>query len=136
MRIEVRGTPGPQGSKRYVGNGILLESSAKVKPWREAVKWAAIESLPYAGFLFHGPLHVEMHFTLPKPKSCPKSRKYPDRSPDLDKLVRSTDDALTQAGIWEDDARVVRIVATKNFPGANANCLPCPGVTIFIDHAE
>ena len=35
-------TPAPQGSKRHVGNGRMVESSAKVKPWREAVRQEAL----------------------------------------------------------------------------------------------
>ena len=47
ITITVYGMPGPQGSKRFVGTrggrGVMVESSAKVKPWREAVKHAARE---------------------------------------------------------------------------------------------
>ena len=39
----VLGEPAPQGSKRHVGHGILLEQSKKVKPWREAIKYAFYE---------------------------------------------------------------------------------------------
>lgn len=35
------GAPAPQGSKRHVGRGVLIESSSKVRPWRETVKAAA-----------------------------------------------------------------------------------------------
>ena len=28
----------PQGSKRHVGRGIMIESSKRVKPWRDAVR--------------------------------------------------------------------------------------------------
>ena len=40
--IPVRGVPAPQGSKRHIGNGILIENSKKVKPWRQDVRAAAI----------------------------------------------------------------------------------------------
>lgn len=39
------GTPAPQGSKRHVGRGIMIESSRKVRPWRAAVVAAAVASL-------------------------------------------------------------------------------------------
>ena len=29
--------PAPQGSKRHVGGGRLIEASKRVKPWRQAV---------------------------------------------------------------------------------------------------
>lgn len=129
IEIEVRGTPAPQGSKRHVGRGIMIESSAKVKPWREAVKWAAIES----GARVPGPVKVEMVFTVPKPKSAPKTRRtWPDRKPDVDKLCRSTLDALVSAGTIEDDARVIALAASKVFPSEHADALIVPGAVIRI----
>ena len=37
-KFTVHGLPAPQGSKRHVGKGVMVESSKYVKPWREAVK--------------------------------------------------------------------------------------------------
>jgi Holliday junction resolvase RusA-like endonuclease len=133
MTITVFGIPAPQGSKRFLGTkggkGILVESCKRVRPWRESVVWAARE----AGGRVAGPVSVTMVFTLPKPKSAPKKRKtWPDRKPDLSKLIRSTEDALTDAGVWEDDARVVQCVATKVYPGEGNNALDTPGVRIWI----
>ena len=45
ITFEVYGQPAPQGSKRHVGGGRMIESSKAVAPWREAVKWAAIEAM-------------------------------------------------------------------------------------------
>lgn len=140
IQITVYGTPAPQGSKRFVGHaksgrGIMVESSAKVKPWREAVKWAVL-SLPPETCRISGPVDVEMVFTLPKPKSALRSRRtWPDRKPDLSKLVRSTEDALTDGGAWEDDARVVRLTASKVFPGEGEGSLGLPGCQIRITSA-
>ena len=36
-----------------------------------------------------------------------------DGPPHIDKLLRSTFDALTQARVWEDDARAVEVSASK-----------------------
>ncbi|MEO8592315.1 MAG: RusA family crossover junction endodeoxyribonuclease [Candidatus Solibacter sp.] len=131
--------PGPQGSKRFMGrdgkgHGILVESSAKVRPWRAAVEYAALE----AGHgRVSGPVLVEMIFTMPKPKSAPRTRKtWPSTRPDLSKLVRSTEDALTDAGAWDDDARVVRCVASKVFPDEHPDALHSPGAVIRIRKAD
>lgn len=111
----------------------MIESSAKVKPWREAVKYAALD----IGASLAGAVHVEMIFTMPKPKSAPKTRTtLPDRKPDLSKLIRSTEDALTDAGIWEDDARVVRCIAQKVFPNEHEDSLRTPGALIRIWSAD
>ena len=134
ITLRVIGTPGPQGSKSFKGiskNGhaILTESSQKVKPWRLAVIWAAREN----GMRCTGAVAVQLFFTLPKPKSAPKRRvTYPDRTPDLDKLCRSTFDALTQSGAIEDDARVISLLAQKCFPGEHEDALDVPGAVIRI----
>lgn len=136
ITIRVYGEAGPQGSKRFVGTskagrGIMIESSAKVKPWREAVKWAAMQSGARG---LDGPLWVSMVFTIKKPKSAPKrKRTWPATKPDLSKLARSTEDALTDAGIWADDARVVEYMRlAKVYPGEDRDALDRPGCVITI----
>lgn len=137
--IVVYGMPGAQGSKRFVGHaatgrGILVESSKKVGPWRQAVKHAAL-AVRFDTPPLDCPLRVRMVFTLPKPSSAPKRRRiWPMRTPDLSKLLRSTEDALTDAGIWRDDARVVEYArAAKVFPGEDIEALDAPGVRIVIE---
>lgn len=137
IRITVLGNPAPQGSKKFVGTtkagrGILVESSKKVRPWRQDVKAAAEIAMAGAQPL-DGPLVCVMTFTLPKPASAPKTRRtWPIRYPDASKLARSTEDALTDAGVWADDSRAVTVVAHKRYPGEGANALHAPGVLIEI----
>jgi Holliday junction resolvase RusA-like endonuclease len=135
--LTVYGIPGPQGSKKAVGrrkNGstILVESSAKVKPWRAAVVEAALAK--YAGTEpLTGPLVLRVNFTLPQPVRLPKGRTTPCVYPDLSKLVRSTEDALTTAHIWLDDAQVVSTMASKSYPDPKGlSALHLPGARISI----
>lgn len=146
IAFEAYGTPAPQGSKRHVGRGVLVESSKKVKPWREAVKQAALAALEakavaeYGGVAqlallrLDGPLMVEFAFTLARPASAPKRRLFPDRTPDLSKLIRSTEDAITDAGVWADDARVVAYRKTRKiYTGSDdPDVLHAPGAVIRI----
>ena len=133
VTIRVIGEPAPQGSKKHVGHGVMIESSKKVKPWRLAVAWAARE----AGIHVPGPVEVEMVFTLRKPTSAPKRRKtWPDKKPDADKLCRAVFDSLVTAGAIEDDARVVQLVALKVFPGEHPDALDVPGAVIRIRRME
>jgi len=142
IQITVYGWPAPQGSKKFVGihggKGIMIESSKAVKPWRDAVMNAALDRrLAMDSGPLDGPLSVEMVFTLRKPASAPKKRRsYPDKKPDLSKLVRSTEDALTNAHIWEDDARVVSCLSRKVFPGEDPDALQVPGAVIRIRSAQ
>lgn len=130
IEIVVYGTPAPQGSKNgfaikkdgaYTGRVAMHESSKAVKPWRQDVKNAARDAInAHPGWVpLDGPLTASMVFTVAhQPVSRPswwpsgtawskKMRWRPASMPDLSKLLRSTEDALTQAGVWKDDARVV-----------------------------
>jgi len=136
--IIVYGSPAPQGSKKFVGlaksgRGIMVESSKRVKPWRDDVKAAALLVRNGAAPL-DGPLVASMVFTLPKPASAPKRRRiFAMRKPDLSKLLRSTEDALTDAGVIADDARIVEYSRlAKVFPGEDTDALEAPGVRIEI----
>lgn len=147
-QFDVFGMPAPQGSKKFVGTtkagrGIMVESSKKVKPWRQDVKAQALKLIDYAGSQFPefgsqypvgGPLLVSMVFTMPKPASAPKRRRtWPDKKPDLSKLARSTEDALVDAGLILDDSRIVEYVRlAKVFPGEDPHALRSPGVSITI----
>lgn len=129
--FHVVGRPAPQGSKRHVGNGVMVESSKYVGTWRQAVTAAALRVRPAEPL--DGPLHVIVAFTLARPKSAPRRRRWPDTMPDLSKLVRATEDAITDAGLWADDARVVSCHASKVWwPGETA--LPVPGCVVAVGH--
>lgn len=116
--FQVLGTPAPQGSKRHVGRGILVESSKKVAPWREAVKWEAIRVHGGKPPL-EGPLYVSVTFYVHRPK-CSKDGSWPVTrySGDLDKLLRSTFDAITDSGMIRDDSQIVCVTARKEFASA------------------
>lgn len=137
LEIIVYGLPATQGNHRVSRAGAIYETTKNHKPWREAVKWAAREAFGNGVRpIIPGPVMVQMTFTLPKPKSAPKRRvTLPDRKPDLSKLVRSTEDALTDVCAWEDDARVVSIQAAKRYPDEGPNALPSPGAVIRIMEA-
>lgn len=111
----VPGTPAPQGSKRYVGQhggrAVLVESSKKVKPWRHTVSQVA--NMFYTNPI-DGPVYIGIQFIMPRPKSLPKRITHMVKKPDLDKLIRSTLDALSGIA-FTDDNRVTRITATKQY---------------------
>jgi Holliday junction resolvase RusA-like endonuclease len=135
--LTVLGSPAPQGSKTAgvnpkTGLVFMRESSKHVKPWRAAVAKAARLAPPEV--TFDGPLVARMVFTMRKPDGAPKRRRtYPAVMPDLSKLLRSTEDALTDAGVWADDARVVEYQRlAKVYPGEDPESLPAPGVYIAV----
>lgn len=113
----VVGTPAPQGSKRHVGGGRMVESSKAVGPWRDSVAWAVRQVVGDRVAFPEGPVRVEIAFTVPMPKSRRAAdrkfgMRWADRRPDLDKLLRSTLDGLTAGGAWGDDCQVVMVHAS------------------------
>ncbi|MEV5079266.1 RusA family crossover junction endodeoxyribonuclease [Streptomyces sp. NPDC056159] len=137
IELDVIGTPAPQGSKRHVGGGRMVESSKKVKPWRTAVT-AAAEGHTFEPWPFVG---VVAWFRLKRPKSHyrtgryahllkPDAPRYPARYPDVDKLCRSTLDGLKAGQAFGDDAQVVKLYAHKIYaeqdeePGALIRVYP------------
>lgn len=139
IRFQVSGQPAPQGSKRYIGKGRMIEMSKKVRPWRDAVCMAASSAMHKDGINtpLEVPIALQIVFLILRPKSHygkgshaervkDSAPKVPASTPDLDKLVRSTCDALTDAGIWKDDSQVVSLYARKVFA-------PKSGAMIIID---
>lgn len=140
LEFRVYGLPAPQGSKRHVGNGVMVESSKKVKPWRQDVVQAALTATAmhedYDPFV--GPVGVRIIFYFPRPKYHFGTGRnagilkagaavFQTANPDLDKCVRSTFDALTTAGVWRDDNLAARVTAEKRFdtlPGAFIQLTP------------
>jgi len=139
LMVRVHGIPAPQGSKKYVGNGRMIESSKRVGPWREAVKAAILAATGHKPTTLDGAVQVDVTFILPRPKghygtgrnagrvrdSAPSD---PVGKPDLDKLLRSTLDALTDVGAIRDDSQVVRIEAAKVYAWPEEP----PGATIHV----
>lgn len=108
--VFVPGRPAPQGSKRHLGNGIMVEASKAVKPWRVDVAWAVRAHFPTP---LDGPVRLELEFVMPRPKSAPKRSTPPAvKRPDLDKLARAVLDAITGV-VVSDDSQIVELVASK-----------------------
>ena len=125
----VEGIPRPQGSKRHVGNGRMVEASKHTAGWRKAVSQAALAA--FTGEPIDGPVGVAIHFLFPRPKShyrtgknahllrtgapdCPTTRNVGD----IDKLARAVLDGIsvTSGGrILQDDSFVQWLYAEKDW---------------------
>jgi Holliday junction resolvase RusA-like endonuclease len=117
ITFDVIGLPAPQGSKRHVGNGVMIESSKALKPWRDSVAAAAREVADDVGML-DGPLHLAVDFRFPMPKSRPKAAHQAGvaakiTAPDIDKLLRGVADALKVGGLIKDDALIYSVRCRK-----------------------
>lgn len=109
----VRHRAAPQGSKDLQtnsrGSKYMTESSKAVKPFRTAVKRAALgpDGRPMAKF--SGPVAVTLMFEFRRAKSNTDPYPTGQNIGDLDKLTRAVFDALTQAGVIEDDSDIIVI---------------------------
>jgi Holliday junction resolvase RusA-like endonuclease len=143
VSVTVHGLAAPQGSKRHVGKGVMVESSKHVRPWRQDVKHAALEAVGDEWTLLDGPLVASMVFAFHRPKSHYRTGANahlirvgaparPFGMPDLSKLARSTEDALTGV-VWKDDSRVVEYLRLgKWYVGARPDVLSAPGCVIRV----
>lgn len=131
LRFTVLGVAAPQGSKRHVGRGRLVEASKRVKPWRELIVQTVREALPESHTPIEGPVLLRVLFYLPRPAAA-KNRLYPHKGGpgDLDKLVRAVGDALTSSGVWKDDAQVVQLIAEKRYTGPTSTVGPFTQITV------
>lgn len=131
-QVWVPGTAAPQGSKRHVGKGVMVESSKQVQPWRESIRWALL-TLPHQqrdAWPINAPVCVWLDFIMPRPASTPKKRTPPAvKKPDLDKLARAALDAIGSAGVYRDDSHVIQLHCTKRL----AQLDETPGLTITIE---
>jgi Holliday junction resolvase RusA-like endonuclease len=132
IAFTVTGNPEPGGSKKaYIVNdrAVVVDANSKVKGWRDqvaAASWAA-----YQGDLLRGALAVEFTFFQPRPKGHfgtgknagvlkDSAPKYPTTRPDVLKLARAAEDALSKV-LYADDSQIVEERLLKVY-GEPARC--------------
>lgn len=137
LAVHVVGTPKPQGSKRAfynpkAGRAQIVDANKRpLKDWRTDVVVGCQRAMDDTPLLLLGPLAVRLVFALPRPASAPRSRLWPAVKPDIDKLARAVLDAMTDAGVWKDDAQVVDLHPSKHYPGPDIG-QHVPGVRITV----
>ena len=137
--LRVDGEPAPQGSKNVGRYGGIYEKSKKVGPWRDAIKAAAAMATwePVTG-----PVVVGIVFWLRRPASHYRAGRnchllrasapaVPVTRPDIDKLLRSTLDGLTGAGIYADDGQVSGLDVHRRYADPHAGQKPGADITIW-----
>ena len=147
-KIRAYGIPAPQGSKKHIGNGILIESSKKVRPWRKELLRATLDSSTYSGIIITKACSVHLEFLIPRPRSHygtgRNKNKLKDSSPifctslrngDIDKLCRSTIDGLSEKSggkLIKDDSLIVQLTVIKRY------CLEgeLPGALILLKEPD
>ena len=126
LHFRVNGIPTTQGSKRGFFNPkterviIVDDNSPNLKRWRQDVIDAAKAIRGQIAGPLDVPIELEVVFYLPRPQIHygahglkPNAPLFVKGKPDLDKLIRAVMDAITIAGLWQDDGRVASIKTRK-----------------------
>lgn len=132
ISIKVLGTPAPKGSARAFYKAgmkhavIVKDNNDRQKSWDGAVREkarAAVGDVDAPPFV-NTPLMVSIVFRLKRPaghysksgknagKLLPSAPQYPQTIPDIDKLARTTLDAMIGT-VFDDDSRIARLVLSK-----------------------
>jgi Holliday junction resolvase RusA-like endonuclease len=130
VAFTVFGQPAPAGSKTIgrgrAGNTFIRDSSKKSYPWKKDVAQAAGIAMQGDGLL-EGPLSLELVFHVPRPKGHfgvrglrPSAPAYPTVKPDVLKLARAVEDAMSGV-VFRDDAQIVTEFLRKTY-GEPARC--------------
>lgn len=123
LRMEIKGQPVPQGSMvclgkvgvrrhqlRHSNDRALQEYRARI---RRGVASAVTHPSMSGRFPLDQPVYLHVIFGLARPKR-PRFKNLPATKPDLDKLTRAVNDAITGEGLLlAEDSRVVRLISEK-----------------------
>jgi Holliday junction resolvase RusA-like endonuclease len=124
VTFAVHGRPASQGSKRHVGNGVMVESCKRLAIWRQDVRLAAARAIP-DGWNLAAPVQVNATFSFVRPKAHYRTGKnaalLKETAPqhclvrlDVDKMARALNDALS-GPVLLDDSQIVVLIAQKRW---------------------
>lgn len=116
----IHGDPVGQGRPRFSRrrDGVHTYNPERSEAWRSV----AVETMccHWDGGPIDAPCTVEVRAVLQRPKRlmrrCDPEWRLPcPCKPDVDNVAKAVLDALTEAKVLSDDARVVRLVVTKHY---------------------
>jgi Holliday junction resolvase RusA-like endonuclease len=114
----------PRGRACRRGNHAGIYDPGTADAWKASVRLAAMKG--WDGVTFTGPLRVDVAVYFKRPKSHfftgkrsevirPNAPMFHTSKPDRDNLDKAILDALTNAGIWKDDAQVCSGTLSKSY---------------------
>jgi Holliday junction resolvase RusA-like endonuclease len=129
VTFTVPGLPQPAGSKRAfahrtTGRIVVTDANKNARSWKTDVAGVAAAAMRGAPLL-EGPLELAVIFHVPRPKGHYGTGRnagavraaaptHPTVKPDVTKLLRAVEDAMTGI-VWRDDAQVVVQRAEKRY---------------------
>jgi Holliday junction resolvase RusA-like endonuclease len=122
-----------------VGRGHIIDSNReKLTDWRSDIVGACLRAMPEGFQRLEGPVVARMVFSFDRPKTVKfTKRPFHVTAPDLSKLCRAAEDALTAAKVWRDDSQVCYYTALKKvYCNEDPEALEVPGVLIIVSELE
>jgi Holliday junction resolvase RusA-like endonuclease len=131
IRFDILGKPAPRGSKRAfpirrkdgsIGVAVSDATGDRGRLWMAMVQEAARSALPADWIPSSGPVKFFVVFHRSRPKAHystkgtvkPSAPAHPTVKPDLTKLLRAIEDALTGI-VWRDDSQIIYQAASKAY---------------------
>ena len=126
IQLHVHGDPKGQPRPRaYNRNGkVGMYDAGTADGWKASIQFAALAALEDVPVVpLAGPFSVEIAFCMKRPKSHFRANgdlketapTFVSKKPDIDNMAKAVLDALTQAGVWRDDAEVSVLGCIKKF---------------------
>lgn len=129
--LVVHGTPVTQGSMSAVATGVVRHhNSAKLKAWRDQITTEALREYGSSFTQITCPVQLDVVFTVPRPKTLRDTKGVvgafvpPATKPDIDKLTRAVQDALSPREVkgqrrfklLDEDSRIIGGSHYKTYP--------------------
>lgn len=133
---EPKGQPRPRAFAFHGRARVYDPGTAEA--WKSLIAFVARPHIPMEPLT--GPVAVELHFHMPRPKAHsgrhgikPNAPKEHTGKPDADNLAKAVLDAMTTIGFWRDDSQVSDLKVRKIYsltPGAVVTVTECREVEL------
>ncbi len=126
VSFRVVGEPVPQGSKRAVRGGRIIDVRPEdLRTWRDRIAWRATAARSTE--VFDTAVSARLIFAIERNRAH-RNDAWCAVTPDVDKLSRAVLDGLCDGGLLRNDSRVALLTAAKHYVTAGQS----PGVYVEV----
>ena len=128
VRAEPRPQPRPKATR--IGSRIRIYTPSTASLYKAAVQAAVREAVPFDCSPIDAPVKLSGEFVMKRPKRLKKTDLLVPHvvRPDLDNLIKSTQDAIVDSGILGDDCVIFGLNMIKRYADPDE----APHVTLFL----
>lgn len=131
VRSEPRPQPRPRATR--IGSRVRIYTPSTASLYKAAVQAAARDAVPFGSTPIESPIKLTGEFVLKRPKRLKKAELLVPHvaRPDLDNLIKSTQDAIVDSGILGDDCIIWSINMIKRY--ADPEEAPHVSITLSVE---